>query len=58
MNRSERLETDEYGLFIHGDNYAECRADVEHAERRRIAWEAMPWWKKLFIDKFKWSLRF
>jgi hypothetical protein len=36
MSISEYLlklkEKDEYGLYIHTDNYAECRADIDRLE--------------------------
>ena len=54
MTTKNQLERDKYGLYIHGNNYRAYRNIYEKAELRQARWDAIPKWKRLFIDKFKW----
>jgi len=46
----DRLEKDEYGLYIHAPNYMQHRAEFEYYKEKNKKWEELPWWRKLLAN--------
>ena len=55
MIKADRLEKDEFGLYIHAPSYLDQRARMEVMDKKIKEYYALPWWKKLWYSTFGWK---